>query len=84
MCAIYGGTFMLNTDIEEILFDEEGKVKGVKNGSETAVCKKVICDPTYIVKVGLKEKYLDCVGRIIRCICITDKPIPKTSDVPSV
>jgi Rab GDP dissociation inhibitor len=36
MCAIYGGTFMLNTDIEEILYDENGKVKGVRNGSEVA------------------------------------------------
>jgi Rab GDP dissociation inhibitor len=26
MCAISGGTFMLNTDIDEILFDEAGKV----------------------------------------------------------
>lgn len=33
MCAIYGGTFMLNTDIEEIIFDNEGKVSGVRNGS---------------------------------------------------
>lgn len=31
MCAIHGGTFMLNTDIEEILF-EDGKVSGVRNG----------------------------------------------------
>jgi len=23
MCAIFGGTFMLNTDIEEILFGED-------------------------------------------------------------
>jgi len=46
MCAIYGGTFMLNTDIEEILFDDKGVVRGVRNGKEEAVCKKVICDPT--------------------------------------
>ena len=31
MCAIHGGTFMLNTDIEEILF-EDGQVCGVRNG----------------------------------------------------
>ena len=31
MCAIHGGTFMLNTDIDEILF-EDGKVVGVRNG----------------------------------------------------
>lgn len=36
MCAIFGGTFMLNTDIQEILFDENGKVKGVRNGEEVA------------------------------------------------
>lgn len=75
---------MLNTDIEEIIFDNEGKVSGVRNGSQTANCKRVICDPTYIVKVGLKDKYLNCVGRIIRCICILDHPIPKTKDIPSV
>lgn len=53
MCAIYGGTFMLNTDIEEILYDEAGKVKGVRNGEEIATCNRLICDPTYICKVGL-------------------------------
>jgi len=78
MCAIFGGTFMLNTDIEEILFGEDGKVTGVRKGEEVAKCNKVICDPSYIVKVGLKDKYLNTVGKIIRCICIMDKPIPKT------
>lgn len=29
MCAIYGGTFMLNKDIDKILFDADGKVCGV-------------------------------------------------------
>jgi len=32
MCAIHGGTFMLNTDIDEIIFDDEGKVSGVRSG----------------------------------------------------
>ena len=31
MCAVYGGTFMLNTDIDKILFDNE-KVCGVQKG----------------------------------------------------
>ncbi len=34
MCAVSGGTFMLNTDIDEILFDEAGKVSGVRNGQD--------------------------------------------------
>ena len=33
MCAINGGTFMLNTDIDEIIF-ENGKVAGVRKGEE--------------------------------------------------
>ena len=37
MCAIYGGTFMLNTDIEEILFDESGNVSGVRNGDKVKI-----------------------------------------------
>jgi len=28
MCAVHGGTFMLNTDIQKIIF-ENGKVTGV-------------------------------------------------------
>ena len=32
MSAIMGGTFMLNTDIDQILYDEAGKVCGVKSG----------------------------------------------------
>jgi len=38
------------------LFGEDGKVCGVKKGDEIAKCGMVICDPTYILKVGLKEK----------------------------
>lgn len=30
-CAIHGGTYMLNTPVDEILFDESGKVTGIKN-----------------------------------------------------
>jgi Rab GDP dissociation inhibitor len=50
MCAVSGGTFMLNTDIDEILFDEAGKVSGVRNGQDIAKCSLVVADPTYILK----------------------------------
>ena len=29
-------------------FDEEGKVMGVTSEGETAKCKKVVCDPSYL------------------------------------
>lgn len=54
--AVNGGTFMLNTDINEILYDENGKVSGVKGPEGTAFCKTVICDPTYALKCGLKDR----------------------------
>lgn len=53
--AVNGGTFMLNTDIDEILF-ENGKVVGVKNAEGIAHCSLVICDPTYAIKCGLKDR----------------------------
>lgn len=80
--AVNGGTFMLNTDIDEILF-EDGKVVGVKNSEGIANCSMVICDPTYAIKCGLKDR-VRLVEKVVRCICILDHPIPKTGDIPSV
>lgn len=56
MCAIHGGTFMLNTDIDKINVDENGKVTGVSSGEQTAKCSMVVCDPTYANKCGLTNK----------------------------
>lgn len=80
--AVNGGTFMLNTDINEILF-EDGKVAGVKGPQGVAKCKTVICDPTYALRCGLQDR-VKLVEKIIRCICILDHPIPNTENTPSV
>merc|ERR1712100_87639 len=47
LCAIHGGTYMLNTQVDEILFGEEGKVTGIRSGENTATAPLVICDPSY-------------------------------------
>jgi len=47
LCAIHGGTYMLNTKVDEILF-ESGKVSGIRAGEHTAKAPLVICDPSYI------------------------------------
>lgn len=39
LSAIYGGTYMLNKPVEEIIYDESGHVKGVKSEGEVAKCK---------------------------------------------
>jgi len=73
LSAIYGGTYMLDKPVDEIVM-EGGKVVGVRSGSETARCKQVYCDPTY-VKEQVKK-----VGQVVRCICLLDHPIPNTKD----
>jgi Rab GDP dissociation inhibitor len=83
MCAIHGGTFMLNKDIDQVLFDENGKICGVKSGDETAKCKMLICHPSYLIKTG-NEKKVKSIGKVVRCICILDHPLPNTGNVPSL
>lgn len=48
LSAIYGGTYMLDKPVDEIVFGAEGKVVGVRSGEEIAKCKQVYCDPSYI------------------------------------
>ncbi|CAN1354048.1 Guanosine nucleotide diphosphate dissociation inhibitor 2 [Linum perenne] len=55
---------------------EDGKVVGVTSEGETAKCKKVVCDPSYLP--GKK------VGKVARAIAIMSHPIPNTNDSHSV
>lgn len=76
LSAIYGGTYMLDKPVDEIVF-ENGRVIGVKSGDELAKCKQVYCDPSYVLDRVKK------VGQVIRCICLLDHPIPNTKDALS-
>jgi len=77
LSAIYGGTYMLDKAVDEIVVDSSGKVIGVRSGEEIAKCKQVYCDPSY---VPLRVKK---VAQVIRCICLLDHPIPNTKDALS-
>eukprot|EP00541_Cyclophora_tenuis_P005767 CAMPEP_0116541736 /NCGR_PEP_ID=MMETSP0397-20121206/640_1 /TAXON_ID=216820 /ORGANISM="Cyclophora tenuis, Strain ECT3854" /LENGTH=446 /DNA_ID=CAMNT_0004065695 /DNA_START=50 /DNA_END=1390 /DNA_ORIENTATION=- len=79
ICAIHGGTFMLNQDIDEILYDDSGKACGVKAGNQMAKAGMVIGDPSYFPPEKVKP-----TGILVRCICILNHPIPNTSDSESV
>ena len=79
LCAIHGGTYMLNTNIDEITFDEAGKVTGVRAGENCAKAPIVICDPSYCNNDRLKP-----TGKVIRAICLLDHPIPDTNDAQSI
>jgi Rab GDP dissociation inhibitor len=37
LCALYGGTYMLNRDVEEIVYNDEGKFIGIKSQGEVKI-----------------------------------------------
>ncbi|KAH9984644.1 rab GTPase activator [Russula compacta] len=85
LSAIYGGTYMLDKPIDEIVTDDDGRFVGVRSGSETVKAKQVIGDPSYFGTVNESGK-LRVVedDRVVRAICILKHPIPGTDDADSV
>ncbi|KAL2815691.1 GDP dissociation inhibitor [Aspergillus granulosus] len=89
LSAIYGGTYMLNTSVDDVLYDESGKVSGIKatmkdrddNGEtmkfETKT-KKIIADPSYFPGKARVTGYL------LKAICILKHPIDKTDGSDSL
>lgn len=77
LSAIYGGTYMLNKPIEEIVYDAEGHVTGVKSEGEVARCKIVVGDPSYFPSKCKKT------GQVARIICILGAPVPNTNNSES-
>ncbi|KAF7257108.1 hypothetical protein EG68_05841 [Paragonimus skrjabini miyazakii] len=77
LSAVYGGTYMLNKPVEEIVM-ENGKVVGVKAEGEVARCDAVICDPSYVPNRVKK------VGQVVRAICILAHPIQNAKDAASL
>jgi len=71
LCAINGGTYMLNKPIESILYHPDGKVRGVVSEGKEAYCKQLIADPSYLVGTDKIKK----TGQIARCIAIVSRPI---------
>lgn len=79
LSAIYGGTYMLGTPIDEVLYDENKKFSGVVTKEGTAKAPIVIADPTYF-----PERVKKTGSKVIRAMCILDHPVPNTNDLDSV
>eukprot|EP00767_Chilomastix_cuspidata_P004022 gnl/Chilomastix_cuspidata/415.p1 GENE.gnl/Chilomastix_cuspidata/415~~gnl/Chilomastix_cuspidata/415.p1 ORF type:complete len:473 (-),score=179.07 gnl/Chilomastix_cuspidata/415:584-1876(-) len=85
LSSIWGGTYMLRMPIEEILFNEDGTVHGVRSNGENAYCKWLIGDPSYF------EDFVETAGKVSRGICLLEKPLDecvaqvktKTSSIPT-
>jgi Rab GDP dissociation inhibitor len=87
LSAIYGGTYMLNTTVDEVLYDGS-KVSGIKatmkeRGEEgegmkfTTKTKKIIADPSYF------PGKVQVVGHLLKAICILTHPVANTDNSDS-
>lgn len=84
LSAIYGGTYMLNKPIDEIVYDDEGRFAGVKSEGETVKAKMCIGDPSYFLDPKGKEERVLEEAKVVRAICFLKHPIPNTDDSNSV
>lgn len=82
LSAIYGGTYMLDKPIDEIIYGDDGKVCGVRSGDETVKAKKVIGDPSYFL-TGKGNQVVE-EGKVVRSICLLKHPIPNTDNSDSL
>jgi len=91
LSAIYGGTYMLNTSVDEILTSADGKVSGIKatmkergSGSEDITMKfetqtkMILGDPSYF------PGKTRITGYLLKCICILNHPLDRTNDSDSL
>lgn len=88
LSAIYGGTYMLNTSVDEFLYDGK-KISGIKatmreRGEEgdgmkfETKTKMILGDPSYF------PGKVQVVGHLLRAICILNHPLEKTGDSDSL
>ena len=83
LSAIYGGTYMLNTNVDEVLYEGEKAVgiKATMTGVETmsfeTKAKMILADPSYFPS---KAKV---AGHVLRAICILTHPLAGTNDSDS-
>ena len=84
LSAIYGGTYMLNTTIDEITY-EGNKVSGIKATMRESMegmkfstrTKKILGDPSYF------PGKVQVTGHLLKAICILTHPVPNTDNSDS-
>lgn len=84
LSAIYGGTYMLNTNVDEIVY-EDGVATGIKatmTGIEPEMkfetkAKMILGDPSYF------PNKVKVTGHVLRAICVLKHPLTGTHDADS-
>lgn len=75
LAAVHGGTYMLNKPVDEVLYNEDGTVRGIRCGDEEARCGKLLGDPTYFKGTDKAR----AIGHVATSICILSHPIDGTN-----
>lgn len=74
LSAVHGGTYMLHTPVEEVLYDGDGKAIGIRSKDRVAKCGFVVGDPSYFPDRAVRA------GKVVRKYCILKAPPPNTRD----
>ena len=87
LSAIYGGTYMLNTNIDEILYDGK-QVSGIKatmkeRGDESEGMKFTTKTSTLIGDPSYFPGKVHVVAHLLKAICILNHPVPNTDNSDS-
>ncbi|RNF13999.1 putative rab-GDP dissociation inhibitor [Trypanosoma conorhini] len=70
LCAVYGGTYMLQTPVTKVHFNEQGVFESIESDGKRAYAKLILGDPSYF-----PDRVKPC-GKVVRCIAIMNHPIP--------
>lgn len=77
LAAVHGGTYMLHTPVDEILYNQDGVAIGVRSGEKVAKSRFVSGDPSYFEGKTVQT------GKVIRKYCILNEPAPNTRESTS-
>lgn len=72
LCAVYGGTYMLQTPVTKVNFGPDGRFDSIESNGQTAKAKIIVGDPSYFAD------RVRPVGKVVRGIYLLDHPIPNT------
>lgn len=77
LAAVHGGTYMLQTPVDEVLYNADGVAIGIRSGNKAAKCRFVAGDPTYF------PKKVNHIGQVVRQYCIMDNAPLHARDISS-
>lgn len=77
LAAVHGGTYMLHTPVDEIMYNPDGVAVGIRSGEKVASCRFVAGDPSYFDGKVIQT------GKVVRKYCILNQPAPNTRDSTS-